>query len=135
MQTLDLGFTLVNNILFKQCFHEKLIFNTFELCFHCRFAKARIVAMGCIRSQPESNEQKGLLRKPLLPRHRTINQCQYPQVKKANKRKTLKFSEGTGGRYTESCKNIILLLPPANEVCEGYVFTRVCHSVHRGGVV
>ena len=24
------------------------------------------------------------------------------------------------------------LLPPANEVCEGYVFTRVCHSVHRG---
>ena len=25
------------------------------------------------------------------------------------------------------------LLPPANEVCEGYVFTRVCHSVHRGG--
>ena len=28
------------------------------------------------------------------------------------------------------------LLPPANEVCEGYVFTRVCHSVHggRGGL-
>ena len=24
-------------------------------------------------------------------------------------------------------------LPPANEVCEGYVFTRVCHSVHGGG--
>ena len=24
-------------------------------------------------------------------------------------------------------------LPPANDVCEGYVFTRVCHSVHRGG--
>ena len=24
-------------------------------------------------------------------------------------------------------------LPPTNEVCEGYVFTRVCHSVHRGG--
>ena len=24
------------------------------------------------------------------------------------------------------------LLPPANEVCEGYVFTRVCHSVHTG---
>ena len=24
------------------------------------------------------------------------------------------------------------LLPPANEVCEGYVFTPVCHSVHRG---
>ena len=23
-------------------------------------------------------------------------------------------------------------LPPANEVCEGYVFTRVCHSVHGG---
>ena len=28
-------------------------------------------------------------------------------------------------------------LPPANEVCEGYLFTHVCHSVHggRGGVV
>ena len=25
-----------------------------------------------------------------------------------------------------------ILLPPANEVCEGYVFTRVCHSVHGG---
>ena len=25
-----------------------------------------------------------------------------------------------------------LLLPSANEVCEGYVFTPVCHSVHRG---
>ena len=24
-------------------------------------------------------------------------------------------------------------LPPANEVCEGYVFTGVCHSVHGGG--
>ena len=37
-------------------------------------------------------------------------------------------------------ENIILLqfvshqlLPPANEVCEGYVFSRVCHSVHGGG--
>ena len=27
----------------------------------------------------------------------------------------------------------ILFLPPANEVFEGYVFTRVCHSVHRRG--
>ena len=27
-----------------------------------------------------------------------------------------------------------LLLRPANEVCEGYVFTPVCHSVHGGGV-
>ena len=27
-----------------------------------------------------------------------------------------------------------ILLPLANEVCEGYVFTPVCHSVHRGGV-
>ena len=25
-----------------------------------------------------------------------------------------------------------LSLPPANEVCEGYVFTPVCHSVHGG---
>ena len=29
---------------------------------------------------------------------------------------------------------ICRLLPPANEVYEGCVFTRVCHSVHRGGV-
>ena len=28
-----------------------------------------------------------------------------------------------------------LFLPPSNEVCEGYVFTGVCHSVHRGGGV
>ena len=27
------------------------------------------------------------------------------------------------------------LLLPANEVCEGYVFTPVCHSVHGGGSV
>ena len=27
-----------------------------------------------------------------------------------------------------------VLLPPANVVCEGYVFTHVCHSVHRGGM-
>ena len=26
-----------------------------------------------------------------------------------------------------------MFLPPANEVCEGYVFTGVCHSVHRRG--
>ena len=26
-----------------------------------------------------------------------------------------------------------LLLASANEVCEGYVFTPVCHSVHKGG--
>ena len=29
----------------------------------------------------------------------------------------------------------ITLLPPANEVCEGYVFTPVCHSVYRGGSI
>ena len=29
----------------------------------------------------------------------------------------------------------ILFLPPANDVCEGYVFTPVSHSVHRGGGV
>ena len=26
-----------------------------------------------------------------------------------------------------------LFLPPANEICEVYVFTPVCHSVHGGG--
>ena len=30
---------------------------------------------------------------------------------------------------------IISLLPPANEVCEGYVYTGVCHSVHGGACV
>ena len=25
------------------------------------------------------------------------------------------------------------IITAANEVCEGYVFTRVCHSVHGGG--
>ena len=34
-----------------------------------------------------------------------------------------------------SKRNFCVLLPPANEVCEGYVFTGVCHSVHRGGGV
>ena len=27
----------------------------------------------------------------------------------------------------------LTFLPPASVVCEGYVFTHVCHSVHRGG--
>ena len=31
--------------------------------------------------------------------------------------------------------NGIELLPPENEVCEGYVFTGVCHSVHGGACV
>ena len=35
------------------------------------------------------------------------------------------------GRQTTQL--LVLLLPPANEVCEGYVFTHVCHSVHGGG--
>ena len=30
------------------------------------------------------------------------------------------------------CDSITLYLPPANEVLEGYVFTGVCLSVHRG---
>ena len=34
-----------------------------------------------------------------------------------------------------SKRNFCVLLPPANEVCEGYVFTGVCHSVHGGGGV
>ena len=46
------------------------------------------------------------------------------------------------GRYTILTFSICfvltsfrLLSPPANEVCEGYVFTCVCHSVHGGGGV
>ena len=34
--------------------------------------------------------------------------------------------------YLPSLANIILLLPSANVVWDGYVFTPVCHSVHRG---
>ena len=36
-----------------------------------------------------------------------------------------------------TCKQgfVVLYLPPANEVCEGYVFTGVCHSVHEGACV
>ena len=34
------------------------------------------------------------------------------------------------GRYASYWN--AFLLPSANEVCEGYVFTRVCHSVHSG---
>ena len=30
-------------------------------------------------------------------------------------------------------QNPTKLIPSANVVCEGYVFTGVCHSVHRGG--
>ena len=37
----------------------------------------------------------------------------------------------TSGWYA-SYLNAYLLLPPTNEVCRGYVFTHVCHSVHRG---
>ena len=28
-----------------------------------------------------------------------------------------------------------ILYRPQNKVCEGYVFTRVCHSVHGGGLL
>ena len=34
--------------------------------------------------------------------------------------------------FTEQ-SNVSDFLPPANVVCEGYVFTHVCHSVHGGG--
>ena len=37
----------------------------------------------------------------------------------------------TRGQYASYWNAI--LLPPANEVCEGYVFTGVCDSVNRGG--
>ena len=30
---------------------------------------------------------------------------------------------------------VAIFLPPANIVCEGYVFTCLCHSVHGGGLV
>ena len=36
--------------------------------------------------------------------------------------------------YLGACsRSESLSLPPAHEVCEGYVFTRVCHSVHGRG--
>ena len=37
-------------------------------------------------------------------------------------------------KYLPSLANIILLLPSANVVWDGYVFTPVCHSVHRGSL-
>ena len=41
--------------------------------------------------------------------------------------------KGVGLRLSYSCVlHKCVLLPPANEFCEGYVFTPVCHSVHRG---
>ena len=37
---------------------------------------------------------------------------------------------------TRKLESPIPFLPPANKVCEGYVFTRVCYSVHgRGGAL
>ena len=36
---------------------------------------------------------------------------------------------GTGDNGTEYGTGKVSLLPPANEICEGYVFTRVCLSV------
>ena len=45
-------------------------------------------------------------------------------------------------RLPETCKSrqistnlSVVLLLPTNEVCEGYVFTGVCHSVHGGACV
>ena len=35
--------------------------------------------------------------------------------------------------YICNNRNAERYLPPANEVCQGYVFTRVCNSVHRMG--
>ena len=41
------------------------------------------------------------------------------------------------GRWSNKSRQMWIhfasFLPPANEVCEGYVFTSVCHSVQRGG--
>ena len=34
----------------------------------------------------------------------------------------------------QSVVRIVNSLPLANEVCEGYVFTSICHSLHRGGL-
>ena len=41
--------------------------------------------------------------------------------------------KGDRDKALQVIQQVNLLLPPANEVCEGYVFTRVCHSVHGGG--
>ena len=35
-------------------------------------------------------------------------------------------------RKSSAYITFIFLLPPANEVCEGYIFTPVSHSVHKG---
>ena len=38
-------------------------------------------------------------------------------------------------QYLGAERNPFILLPPANEVCEGYVFTGVCLSTGRGACV
>ena len=48
-----------------------------------------------------------------------------------------KRHQGPFKRNVGACVNVNVsnnFLPPANEVYEGYVFTRTCHSVHRGGI-
>ena len=40
---------------------------------------------------------------------------------------------GEGAQPSICYDFVVTFLPPANEVCEGCVFTRVCHSVHGGG--
>ena len=40
----------------------------------------------------------------------------------------------TGKKMFSRLRTSAEFLPSAIEVCEGYVFTPVCHSVHRGGV-
>ena len=40
----------------------------------------------------------------------------------------------TGKKIFSRLRTSAEFLPSAIEVCEGYVFTPVCHSVHRGGV-
>ena len=42
------------------------------------------------------------------------------------------FIVSSSNGLPSNSKALLNFLPPANEVCEGYVFTCVCHSVHRG---
>ena len=76
----------------------------------------------CIRLslKPTENTYKITLRLKLFKNHRE----HAPQDAKQGKIMRLRI------KVVDTLKTIvIMLLPPANEVCEGYVFTPVCLSI------
>ena len=58
------------------------------------------------------------------------------QLKRSNEAMKKHYDEkiATLEQQLKWCTESGNFLPPANEVCEGYVFTPVCHSVRGGGM-